>query len=111
MAFTSCDEIFKAMPNGFDPEAAGDWESIVNYKITGDDGGEWVVEVKDGSCSIEEGSNDTPSATLEASAETWIGIQNGDVNPTMAFMSGKVKISGKMGDITKTQSVFRKKKS
>ena len=35
--------------------------------------------------------------TLTASTETFRGILEGDVNPTMAFMSGKLKIDGSMG--------------
>ncbi|AWD23102.1 SCP2 sterol-binding domain-containing protein [Pseudogemmobacter blasticus] len=35
--------------------------------------------------------------TLTASTETFRGILDGDVNPTMAFMSGKLKIDGSMG--------------
>ncbi|MCL7464941.1 SCP2 sterol-binding domain-containing protein [Phaeovulum sp. NW3] len=35
--------------------------------------------------------------TLIASAETFRGILDGDVNPTMAFMTGKLKIDGAMG--------------
>ncbi len=35
--------------------------------------------------------------TMTASAETFQGIIEGDVNPTTAFMSGKLKIDGNMG--------------
>lgn len=34
--------------------------------------------------------------TLTASRETFEGILNGDVNPTMAYMSGKLKIDGSL---------------
>ena len=35
--------------------------------------------------------------TLTASPETFQGMLNGDVNPTMAFMTGKLKVDGNMG--------------
>lgn len=44
--------------------------------------------------------------TLTASAETFQGIMEGDVNPTMAFMSGKLKIDGAMGQAMKLASVL-----
>ena len=35
--------------------------------------------------------------TLTASAEVFQGILSGDVNPTMAFMTGKLSVDGNMG--------------
>lgn len=35
--------------------------------------------------------------TLTAEAEVFQGILNGEVNPTMAFMTGKLKVDGSMG--------------
>ena len=34
--------------------------------------------------------------TLTASRETFEGLLSGDVNPTMAFMTGKLKVDGSM---------------
>jgi putative sterol carrier protein len=34
---------------------------------------------------------------MTASTDTFRGILEGDVNPTMAFMSGRLKIDGDMG--------------
>lgn len=44
--------------------------------------------------------------TLTASAETFEGMMNGEVNPTMAFMSGKLKIDGSMSAAMKLASVL-----
>lgn len=41
--------------------------------------------------------DDEADVTLTASPETFKGILEGDVNPTMAFMTGKLKIDGAMG--------------
>lgn len=35
--------------------------------------------------------------TLTASAETFRGILSGDINPTTAFMTGKLSVEGDMG--------------
>ncbi len=34
---------------------------------------------------------------LTADAETFQGIMDGDVNPTSAFMGGRLKVDGDMG--------------
>lgn len=41
--------------------------------------------------------DDEADVTLTASRETFEGMLNGDVNPTMAFMTGKLKVDGNMG--------------
>ncbi|MFN3274651.1 MAG: SCP2 sterol-binding domain-containing protein [Paracoccus sp. (in: a-proteobacteria)] len=40
---------------------------------------------------------DEAEVTLTASRETFEGILNGDVNPTTAFMMGKLTVDGSMG--------------
>lgn len=42
------------------------------------------------------GDDDT-DVTLTADAETFQGIMEGDVNPTSAFMTGKLSVDGDMG--------------
>ncbi|HOO55810.1 MAG TPA: SCP2 sterol-binding domain-containing protein [bacterium] len=106
MALT-CKEIFDEMPNRFDAEAAGDWEAKVQYNIEGDGGGSWVVEVSGGECKVAEGTADDASATLETDAETWVGMTDGSVEPTTAFMTGKIRIQGNMADVMKSQKVFK----
>lgn len=51
-------------------------------------------------------SDDETDVTLSASVETFEGMMNGDVNPTMAFMSGKLKIDGSMSEAMKLASVL-----
>lgn len=50
--------------------------------------------------------DDDADVTLTASLETFRGIFEGDVNPTMAFMSGKLKIDGSMGKAMALASVL-----
>lgn len=104
----TCSEVFGEMPNRFDAEAAGDWEAKVQYKIEGDGGGNWIVEVTGGACNISEGEAEDASATVETDAETWVGIAEGTVEPTTAFMTGKIRIQGNMADVMKSQSVFKR---
>ena len=42
-------------------------------------------------------SDEDTDVTLTASVETFQGMLAGDVNPTMAFMTGKLKVDGSMG--------------
>ncbi len=44
--------------------------------------------------------------TLTASADTFRAILDGDMNPTMAFMTGKLSVDGNMGLAMKLGSVL-----
>ena len=54
---------------------------------------------------VREG-DDEADVTMIASVETFQGIIEGDVNPTMAFMSGKLRIEGNMGMAMKLGSAL-----
>ncbi len=54
---------------------------------------------------VREGDEDA-DVTMIASVETFRGILDGDVNPTMAFMSGDLKIEGSMGTAMKLGSAL-----
>lgn len=49
---------------------------------------------------------DTAECTLSADAETFQGILTGDVNPTAAFMTGKLKLDGDMGTAMRLGAVL-----
>lgn len=51
-------------------------------------------------------SDDEADVTLKASLDTFRGIFEGNVNPTMAFMTGKLKIDGSMGRAMALASVL-----
>lgn len=94
-------EVFDTMPSRFNPQGAGDWQSSIQFNLSGDNGGNWHVTVENGACTVQDGQAATPTATVDMPAETWVGISNGTVNPMTAFMKGQIKIKGKMGDVTR----------
>lgn len=50
--------------------------------------------------------NDDADVTLTADAETFQSIIEGDMNPTSAFMSGKLSVDGDMGLAMKLASAL-----
>ena len=51
-------------------------------------------------------SDDEADVTLSADAETFQDILSGEMNPTSAFMSGKLTIDGDMGTAMKLASAL-----
>ena len=52
-------------------------------------------------------SDEDAAVTLTASAETFQDMMSGDLNPTAAFMSGKLKLKGDMGLAMRIGSLFQ----
>ncbi len=75
----------------------------LNAKLDGESfDGSVKVDIEDeGALIIDENgaraSDDEASCTLFADAETFQGMLEGEVNPTSAFMTGKLTVDGDMG--------------
>ncbi|MCC6000933.1 MAG: SCP2 sterol-binding domain-containing protein [Pararhodobacter sp.] len=86
--------------------------AALNEKLgdEGFDGSAKFVITGEGSIVMDsEGArigDDDTDVTLTATAETFQGMLEGDVNPTMAFMSGKLSIDGSMSMAMKLASVL-----
>lgn len=109
MPVSTCKEIFDAFPSRFNPEGAKDWNAVIQFNISGDKGGDYIVQVKDGTCSVSTGTTADANTTITTNDETWIGMINGTVNAMMAFTMGKLKIKGDMGNAMKLNNpaIFR----
>ncbi len=103
-------DIFEALPGRFNGQAAGGWETTIQFNLAGDGGGTWYMDVKGGTCTVSAGSATAPKATLNTDAATWVGINTGTVNPMTAFMTGKIKVQGDMGQLMKLNNpaIFKK---
>jgi putative sterol carrier protein len=98
--FTSVSEVFDAMPDAFVADAAAGIEVVFQYNITGDDGGEWFCDIKDGACAVESGTHDKPTCNLKMGSADFLDLMNGKLAAMQAYTSGKLKIEG---DIMKSQ--------
>jgi putative sterol carrier protein len=94
MAITDVKEVFKRVPQSFNPNAAKNVNAVFQFDISGEGGGNWNVVVKDGTCNVNEGKAGSPTVTLTMSSETWLAMVNKQINGMQAFMSGKLKVSG-----------------
>lgn len=66
-------------------------------------GEEGAVRVDEGGVRADDSEADV---TLSADVETFEGILKGDVNPTTAYMTGKLRLDGDMGVAMKLASLL-----
>ncbi len=86
-------EIIKS---AFVPEKAEGVDTIVQFKFTGPQASDWYVVIKDKTCESIPGIHSAPKMTMTVDSEDYIKIATGELDPTMAFMKGKVKVTGDM---------------
>src|SRR5579884_2945683 len=101
MAIENTKQIFDELPSRFNASNAAGWNTTIQFNISGDKGGNYIVEVKDGKCEVRNGTADKAAATINTSDDTWIGIVEGRVNPMTAFTLGQLKVSGNIADVMK----------
>ena len=102
------EEIFSAMPGQLDQNAAKGVNATIQFNLSGDNGGQWYVTVKDGKAEVNKGTAPSANMTMSMAASDYVDMITGKLNGQMAFMSGKLKISGDMGLAMKMQSLFKR---
>lgn len=101
-------EIFDEMPKNLNADAAKGMNSVIQFNLSGDNGGQWYATIKDGKAEVTKGTAPAPNMTLSMSAQDYVDMIMGKLNGQMAFMSGKLKISGDMGLAMKMQNLFKR---
>ena len=94
--YSSIDEVIASYPDRFQPAKAQDIDDTVYMNLTGANAREVVLHVHNGELDIREGETPEDSTLrLTADADDWLKVENGELNPMMAMMQGKIKMRGR----------------
>lgn len=99
----SVKEFFDGLPGKVDASKTAGMTNSYAFDIDG--AGQWKVDVQDGKVDVTEGAGDA-DVTITTSEENFLAISRGELNPTTAYMTGKLKIKGDMGAAMKLQKLF-----
>jgi putative sterol carrier protein len=87
-------DIVNTMQSKFNAGAAAGLDLVFQFNI--EDGENYSLIVKDGTCAVEKGDNPNANVTLIMDTETLKGITSGETDGMQAFMSGKLRAEGDM---------------
>lgn len=88
-----------------DIEKAKAVNAVFLFKVNGDDGGVWTVNMKDAP-GVTEGDSGNAECTIELSTEDWRAMTDKPGAAMQFFMQGKIKLTGNALLATKLQSVI-----
>lgn len=103
---TNVQSAIDIMKGRFNAGAAAGMDAVYQVNLHGAEAGNYYLKISNGALEAGEGTHDSPNITINMASTDFVDMTNGKLNPTMAYMSGKLKISGDMGLAMKMQSIF-----
>ena len=103
---TILQEALDGMMARFNPAKAKGINAVIQINATGDGGGQYYATVADAKAALTEGTSANPTVTINVAANDWVAITSGQLDPTRAFMAGKLRITGDLGLMMRFQTMF-----
>jgi putative sterol carrier protein len=91
----------------FLPEKAVGLEAIIQYHLTGDEGGDYIIQIRDDKCSVSEGVAEDPVMTMTADGVYFRDVLLGKEDGMKGFMEGKLQLAGDLNLAMKLTSFFK----
>jgi putative sterol carrier protein len=84
----------KVLPSRFKPDKVRDFDVTVQVNITGPNGGDWIVTIKNQKLEVKEGTRTSPKLTLKMAETDYMDLINGEISGEKAFLTGKTRFKG-----------------
>ncbi|HAJ36373.1 MAG TPA: LLM class F420-dependent oxidoreductase [Chloroflexi bacterium] len=87
------------------PDLASKIGASFQFNLTGDQGGDWLVNLK-GAADVRSGVLPDADCTIAMSDLDFVALATGKLNPMTAFSTGKLRLQGNPMTAMKLQSLF-----
>ncbi|MDQ6595981.1 SCP2 sterol-binding domain-containing protein [Bacillus salipaludis] len=92
------------------PEPVQGFSAIYQFDISGAEEGVYQLHFQEGKASVKEGDESPADCTLIMSLDNFRKFLLGNLNGTLAFMTGKLKIKGDIGKALKLENILKQYK-
>jgi putative sterol carrier protein len=107
MSDITIQSLMDRLPEAFLPEKAAGVNADVQFNLSGEKGGDWVVKIHDQTCNVERGATPNPTLAFKADAQDCLDIFTGKLDGMRAFMQGKLRLIGDMSLAMRLTSLFK----
>ena len=84
------------LPSKFKPEKSRDFDVTAQLNLTGPNGGNWTLTLKNQTLKVTEGTHPSPTLTLTVADKDFMDLVNGKLKTTQAFFGGKIHLIGNL---------------
>ncbi|XP_026960998.1 hydroxysteroid dehydrogenase-like protein 2 isoform X5 [Sagmatias obliquidens] len=82
-------------------------QAIYQFELSGEDGGTWFLDLKSKGGNVGHGEpSDRADVVMSMSTDDFVKMFSGKLKPTIAFMSGRLKIKGNMALAIKLEKLM-----
>ena len=99
-------QVFDGMRQSFQADKAKGVHARYQWELSGPNGGEWWIDVNDGTFKMGRGKIDNPSVTFITSDKDWVAMSNGTLKGSWAFLTGRLKVRGPQSVAKKLDEIF-----
>ena len=99
-------DAFDAMRGSFQPAKAKGVHVRYQWDLSGPHGGEWWIEVNDGTYTLGKGKIPNPNVTFIATDKDWVAICHDQLSGTWAYLTGRLKVRGDQKVARKLGEIF-----
>src|SRR5712671_4550249 len=99
-------QVFDGMRQSFQAQKAKGVHARYQWELSGPNGGQWWIDVNDGTCKMGKGKIDNPSVTFVTSDKDWVALSNGTLGGKWAYFTGRLKIRGSQSVARKLDEIF-----
>ncbi len=86
--------LIMGMPLVFDRAAAGDARALIQFRVSGDEPGDYYLRVDRGRCESFEGTTAGADLTVHTPDHVWVGIARGELDGGQALMERRYAVEG-----------------
>ena len=105
-ADSSPQDVFDGMRRSFQPAKAKGLHLRYQWDLSGPNGGQWWIEVNDGTYKMGKGKISDPNVTFIATDKDWVAICHDQLSGTWAYFTGRLKVRGDQTVARKLGEIF-----
>jgi putative sterol carrier protein len=100
-------QTIEGMPLAFDREAAQDVDAVLQFEVTGDEPGEYHLEIRNQHCTFQTGPARDPTLTITTPSDVWLRIAGGELSGRAALLDGLYEVRGDASLLLQLDELFR----
>lgn len=104
--FATPQAVFDSMRAAFRVDKAAGVRARYQFELSGPQGGEWWIEVREAKAKFGRGQIASPDVTFIASDKDWVALSSGRLSGAWATLTGRLKIRGSHALARKLDEMF-----